>query len=1092
MLEGCARAVGQKRRQFATSLVVLGCVLSLPFVVNAAQELALTLDETVRRADAIVVGTVTNRQSRWGDSSRRFMVTDYTLAIEKILYPSEQGDPIGDTVVVTYWGGTIGDETQSISDLRVPVVGERLMMMLRPDWRRTLEFSPVVGLNQGLFKLAGAAAGAGNRTEPVVVDAGGQQLVMTSGGSVERQEAATSSRGSVSLEAFESWLKSNISRIKSTPSTIPPAALQDAGQRMDLFAKMPSPEIRLQNSREAGERRRLPFEPDDAAASAPAMPLYSTLAAFDPPAMTSPLRSEYVTLGPKPNLPIVVNNLPNSFSPWSPEDEYQMSKWNYYAHDVFHVYTNPTSTFGWGDGVFDLDGWVDSATLQSVYGSPWGATTIGVTFTRSIGGTIIEADIALNPAYTFTLDDEGVYDGGSAQGFRLVMLHELGHMLGLDHNFGGMSAMNYFPSVFRAFTMPYMDDAAGIRALYPGNSVSRTDLGVYLYYASGAQSVTDATYPASVVAGSSLTVNNYTVENVGTTSIGTPTIEWYLTSARNFDSAYYHLGDASYSPALGVFTYYTPSTVGRTFTVPSSVPAGSYYLAAFIRSDGGTGQGSFAFSNNLAFSRKRIAVTQPPPATPVLVSPANNATNVTRTPTLDWNSSAGATSYDLYLGTSTTPAFYVNTSATNYSVGTLALGTKYYWYVVARNSAGTSSPSSTFNFTTVSLATPILLSPANNATAVSRKPILSWTAIAGATSYDVYFGTAAQPAFYANTAGTALKPSPLSAGTTFRWFVVARSASGVSSPSSTFSFTTTTAPSLVHLVFRNSQTGDVAAWVMNGVTLVQATMISSGLSLAWRIDAVGDLDGDGNTDVVFRNTQTGDVAAWLMNGVAIKQSAIIAPAVPLAWQITRAGDLNGDGKADLVFRNTQSGDVGGWLMNGLSLSQSGIISAGLSLVWRIDGMGDLNGDGKSDLVFRNTQSGDVAGWLMNGLTLSQGAIIVSALSGAWRIDGMGDLNGDGKSDILFRNTQSGDVAGWLMNGLSLSQSGMIFSGVSLGWQITAIGDLNSDGKADILFRSESGNVAGWLMDGLTLSQSATIYPGLSLLWQIVGFGDLDG
>src|SRR5262249_15359432 len=190
-------------------------------IVSAAQELALSLEETVRKADAIVVGTVTSRQSRWGDESRRFMVTDYTLSVEKVLYPSEKGVPIADSVVVTYWGGTIGNETQGISDLRVPVVGERLMMMLRPDWARTVEFSPVVGLNQGLFKLA-ADAGAGNRTEPVVVDAGGQRLALTAGGSVQRGPAAPSSGGTVSLEAFESWLGSNIGRIKATPSSIQP------------------------------------------------------------------------------------------------------------------------------------------------------------------------------------------------------------------------------------------------------------------------------------------------------------------------------------------------------------------------------------------------------------------------------------------------------------------------------------------------------------------------------------------------------------------------------------------------------------------------------------------------------------------------------------------------------------------------------------------------------------------------------------------------------------------------------------------------------------------------------------------------------
>ena len=55
MLQESVRVVRQKRRRFSTSLVVLGCVLSIPLVVSAAQELALSLEETVRRADAIVV-----------------------------------------------------------------------------------------------------------------------------------------------------------------------------------------------------------------------------------------------------------------------------------------------------------------------------------------------------------------------------------------------------------------------------------------------------------------------------------------------------------------------------------------------------------------------------------------------------------------------------------------------------------------------------------------------------------------------------------------------------------------------------------------------------------------------------------------------------------------------------------------------------------------------------------------------------------------------------------------------------------------------------------------------------------------------------
>jgi len=55
--------------------------------------------------------------------------------------------------------------------------------------------------------------------------------------------------------------------------------------------------------------------------------------------------------------PAVINGFPHDWTPWYPEDEYQMSSWNQYGGDVFHVYTDPTGDWAWGDDVFDLAGW---------------------------------------------------------------------------------------------------------------------------------------------------------------------------------------------------------------------------------------------------------------------------------------------------------------------------------------------------------------------------------------------------------------------------------------------------------------------------------------------------------------------------------------------------------------------------------------------------------------------------------------------------------------------------------------------------------------------------------------------------------------
>ena len=200
-----------------------------------------------------------------------------------------------------------------------------------------------------------------------------------------------------------------------------------------------------------------------------------------------------------------------------------------------------------------------------------------------------------------------------------------------------------------------------------------------------------------------------------------------------------------------------------------------------------------------------------------------------------------------------------------------------------------------------------------------------------------------------------------------------------------------------------------------------------------------DFDGNGISDLLWRETQTGELAIWLMDGTARPSTTFVFPRVDQAWQIARVGDLDGDGKADLVWRNTQSGDVAEWLMDGTTVKSWSTLSSGLDQAWQIAGIGDLDGDGKADLVWRNTQSGDVAEWLMDGATVKAWSTLSSGLGQAWQIAGIGDLDGDGKADLVWRNTQSGDVAEWLMDGATVKAWSTLSSGLSQTWQIAGIG-----------------------------------------------------
>lgn len=98
------------------------------------------------------------------------------------------------------------------------------------------------------------------------------------------------------------------------------------------------------------------------------------------------------------------------------------------------------------------------------------------------------------------------------------------------------------------------------------------------------------------------------------------------------------------------------------------------------------------------------------PAVPAVYLPLNLATIAATGKYIRWYSTARATSYDVYFGTSSTPLKIATVTppagvstwvlGTMYQAVTLASKKTYYWRIVARNSAGTTS-SATWKFTTL-------------------------------------------------------------------------------------------------------------------------------------------------------------------------------------------------------------------------------------------------------------------------------------------------------------------------------------------------------------------------------------------------------
>ncbi len=179
---------------------------------------------------------------------------------------------------------------------------------------------------------------------------------------------------------------------------------------------------------------------------------------------------------------------------------------------------------------------------------------------------------------------------------------------------------------------------------------------------------------------------------------------------------------------------------------------------------------------------------------------------------------------------------------------------------------------------------------------------------------------------------------------------------------------------MADILWRNTSTGDLAIWEMNGTTILNANTAGLGnVPLNWTVVGVGDFNGDGKADILWRNSNNGNVAIWLMNGTTLTNSSTATFGnMPLTWSVAGTGDFNGDGNSDILWRDG-SGDIAIWEMNGTTILNPNTSGVGnLSTVWSVSQTGDFDGNGKSDILWRDT-SGDIAIWFMNGTTISSGA-----------------------------------------------------------------------------------------------------------------------
>ncbi|MGK2859731.1 MAG: hypothetical protein ACSLFQ_21245 [Thermoanaerobaculia bacterium] len=230
----------------------------------------------------------------------------------------------------------------------------------------------------------------------------------------------------------------------------------------------------------------------------------------------------------------------------------------------------------------------------------------------TICGTFTEADVLINSDFVRGFTPVGPPDFDDDNGpayYGTTALHEIGHALGLHHNFRNLSTMNYVEDYAGQYVG--IADAAALRAAYPVQVKSMTDIGTYPFRYDPAKQQYAATTPVSFSPGSvtagvdTITVTNATVENVGNVSLNNVKIEFYLSTDSTITTSDILLGSFTYSGAFPSGGY--DDEPFPDIPIPASVPGGSYFVGARILQNAATADG-ISYNNTWA-SPGQLSVT---------------------------------------------------------------------------------------------------------------------------------------------------------------------------------------------------------------------------------------------------------------------------------------------------------------------------------------------------------------------------------------------------------------------------------------------------------------------------------------------------
>jgi fibronectin type 3 domain-containing protein len=274
----------------------------------------------------------------------------------------------------------------------------------------------------------------------------------------------------------------------------------------------------------------------------------------------------------------------------------------------------------------------------------------------------------------------------------------------------------------------------------------------------------------------------------------------------------------SWNASAGATSYHVKRSTASGAETQISAPASNSFT------DTGLANGTKYFyvvsavnSGGESANSSEVNATPTAPAVPPATPTGLQATEGNAQVSLNWNASAGTTSYHVKRSTTSGSETQISAPASNSFTDTgLANGTKYFYVVSAMNSNGESANSSEVNATPTAPAAPPAMPTGLQATAGNAQVSLSWNASTGATSYNVKRSTVTGGPFsttLSSPTATNYVDSTVTNGTPYFYVVSAVNAAGESANSAQASATPAGVAPNVTITINPAQTRPISPWI---------------------------------------------------------------------------------------------------------------------------------------------------------------------------------------------------------------------------------------------------------------------------------------